>query len=98
RPLAGFGPEIFATEFPRYESTELARAYPDFYHESPHNIFLDALTRSGVAGLFLLLGFCGLAIWKAKWRVRPELAAAFVASLVCQQFVVFVVPTGFYFL
>jgi hypothetical protein len=98
RPWAGYGPETFATEFPRFESTELARAYPDFYHESPHNIFLDTFTSSGAAGLLLLLGLCGLAIWKAKWRVRPELAAAFVASLVCQQFVVFVVPTAFYFL
>jgi O-antigen ligase len=116
RPLAGFGPETFATEFPRFESAELARAYPDFYHESPHNIFLDALTRSGAAGLFLLLGLCGVAIWGAKPRLAnargsetgvlsrdregavAELAAGFVASLVCQQFVVFIVPTALYFL
>jgi hypothetical protein len=98
RPWAGFGPETFATEFPRFESAELARAYPDFYHESPHNIFLDAFTTRGAAGLLLLAGLCGLAIRAAKWRDRPELAAAFVASLVCQQFVVFVVPTALYFL
>jgi hypothetical protein len=98
RPLAGFGPETFATEFPRFKSAELARAYPDFYHESPHNIFLDALTTSGAAGLLLLLGLCGLAIRAAKWRARPEVAAGLVASLVCQQFVVFVVPTDLYFL
>jgi O-antigen ligase len=98
RPLAGFGPETFATEFPRFESAELARAYPDFYHESPHNIFLDAFTTSGAAGLLLLAGLCGLAIWAARWRARPELAAGLVASLVCQQFVVFVVPTALYFL
>lgn len=116
RPLAGYGPETFATEFPRFESAELARAYPDFYHESPHNIFLDALTRSGVASLLLLLGFCSLALWTAKSRLAnargsetgvlsrdrqgavAELAAALVASLVCQQFVVFIVPTALYFL
>ena len=116
RPLAGYGPETFATEFPRFESAELARAYPDFYHESPHNIFLDALTRSGAAGLLLLLGMCGVAVWGAKSRLAnargsetgilsrdrqgavAELAAGFVASLVCQQFVVFVVPTALYFL
>jgi len=97
RPAAGFGPETFTTEFPRFASVELARAYPDFYHESPHNILLDALTSRGVAGLLLLLGFCGVAIWAAKRRSRPELAAAFVASLVCQQFVVFVVATALYF-
>jgi len=116
-PLLGFGPETFATEFPRYESAELARSYPDFYHESPHNIFLDALTTRGAAGFLLSLGFCGLAIWAVRRRMLgskspiptrdilsrdregavPELAAALVALLVCQQFVVFVVATALYF-
>ncbi len=106
-PLLGFGPETFATEFPRYESADLARSYPDFYHESPHNIFLDALTTRGAASLLLLLGFCGLAIWAARRRASvlsrdrqgavPELAAALAASLVCQQFTVFVVATALYF-
>ena len=116
-PLLGFGPETFATEFPRYESADLARSYPDFYHESPHNIFLDALTTRGAAGFLLLLGFCGLAVWAARRRMLgskspiptrdilsrdrqgavPELAAALVALLVCQQFVVFVVATALYF-
>jgi hypothetical protein len=39
RPLAGYGPETFTAEFPRWESVDLAQAYPDFAHESPHNIF-----------------------------------------------------------
>jgi O-antigen ligase len=65
-PVLGFGPETFATEFSRYESADLARSYPDFYHESPHNIFLDALTTRGVAGLLVLFGFCGLGIWAAR--------------------------------
>jgi O-antigen ligase len=97
RPLAGFGPETFATEFPRYESPNLARAYPDFYHESPHNMFLDALTTRGALGLLLLLTLCALPIWAGRWRARPELAAALVASLVCQQFLVFVMATALYF-
>ncbi len=116
-PLIGFGPETFATEFPRFESADLARAYPDFYHESPHNIFLDALTTRGASGLLLLLAFCGLAFWVARRRkplanargsekpipsrdrqeAVPELTAALVASLACQQFTVFVVPTALYF-
>jgi hypothetical protein len=96
-PVVGFGPETFATQFPRFESVDLARAYPDFYHESPHNIFLDALTTRGILGLLALLGSCGLAVWARKWRARPELAAALVASLVCQQFLVFVVATTLYF-
>ena len=32
RPILGHGVETFATEFPRFESLQLARAYPDFYH------------------------------------------------------------------
>jgi O-antigen ligase len=65
RPLTGFGPETFATEFPRFQSVGLARAYPDFYHESPHNIFLDPLTSRGLLGVFPLLALCGLAAWCA---------------------------------
>jgi O-antigen ligase len=100
RPLAGFGPETFATEFPRFESIGLARTYPDFYHESPHNMFLDALTTRGTPGLLLLLAFCGLALIVSRDRqgaVGSELTAALVASLVLHQFVVFVVPTALYF-
>ncbi len=96
RPLAGYGPETFATEFPRFESVALARAYPDFYHESPHNMFLDALTTRGLAGLLLVAGLCGLAIWEALRRARPELGAGFAALLVSQQFVVFIPATALY--
>jgi O-antigen ligase len=96
RPLAGFGAETFTTDFPRYQSLELARAYPDFYHESPHNLFLDAVTSQGILGLLPLLGLCGLGLWCVR-RASPPLAAALVATLVCQQFIVFVVPTALYF-
>jgi tetratricopeptide (TPR) repeat protein len=103
RPIQGFGPETFVTEFPRFESVELARAYPDFYHESPHNIFLDPLTSRGLLGLLPLLALCGLAVWAAFQLLRRRdplgapLAAALVASLVCQQFGVLIVPTALYF-
>jgi O-antigen ligase len=103
RPIQGFGPETFVTEFPRFESVELARAYPDFYHESPHNIFLDPLTSRGLIGLLPLVALCGLGIWAAfhlLGRGDPlgaPLAAALVASLVCQQFGVLIVPTALYF-
>ena len=49
-PLLGFGPETFTTQFPRFESVALSRAYPDFYQESPHNMFLDVLTSARSAG------------------------------------------------
>ncbi len=103
RPIAGFGPESFATEFPQFESLELARAYPDFYHESPHNIFLDALTTQGSLGLLALLGVCTLAFVTAMEARRsgndiaPALAAGFAGMLVCQQFTVIIPATALYF-
>jgi O-antigen ligase len=103
RPIQGFGPETFVTEFPRFESVELARAYPDFYHESPHNIFLDPFTSRGVIGLLPFVALCGLGGWAVFLLLRRRdllaapLAGALVASLVCQQFMVFIVPTALYF-
>lgn len=90
RWLIGYGPETFSLEFPPFQSLALARAYPDFYHESPHNLFLDVLTGQGIAGLLPFLALVtGGAI--GLWRVRskPEYAAvsaAFVAALVSLQF------------
>ncbi len=103
RPVYGYGLETFATDFPRFESLELARAYPDFYHESPHNVFLDALTGEGLLGLAALLGLCGLGAWAAvkAWRSGHPLAAPLSAGLagvlVAQQFSVFVFTTWLYF-
>jgi O-antigen ligase len=103
RPLTGFGPETFATEFPRFESAELAAAYPDFYHESPHNMFLDALTAEGAGGLLVLAALCGLGAMGAIRTCRlgnplgPPLAAALAGVLVAQQFTVFLVATALYF-
>jgi O-antigen ligase len=107
RPWAGFGPDNFVAEFPRFESAELARAYPDFYHESPHNLFLDGLTGQGVPGvvllaLWMILGISAgrASVTRAPPELRPiagALLAGLAASLVAQQFVVFVVPTAFAF-
>jgi len=103
QPVIGFGPETFATEFPRFESAELAAAYPDFYHESPHNMFLDALTAQGAFGLLALAALCGLGMVAAIRAFRlgnplgPPLAGALAAVFVAQQFMVFVVATALYF-
>src|SRR5579872_1254216 len=80
RPLTGYGPETFSMEYPRHQSIELARAFPDFYHESPHNIFLDALVSNGLLGLIgiIALAAFGLAI------ARGFLGAGFIAMLVGQ--------------
>ncbi|HLH00013.1 MAG TPA: O-antigen ligase family protein [Bryobacteraceae bacterium] len=103
RPLAGFGPETFSTEFARFESVALARAFPDFYHESPHNIFLDALTWGGILALLTLLGFCWLGAWCAAHPALPAkplaapLAAGLAGLMAAQQFIVFVIPVLLYF-
>ena len=103
RPVSGFGPETFSIVFPRFESLELARSYPDFYHESPHNIFLDTFAGEGLIGLAVLLSLCGLGAWSASkaWRsghpLAAPLSAALAGLLVAQQFSVFVFTTSLYF-
>jgi O-antigen ligase len=94
RPLAGFGPEVFTAAFPHYESRELARAYPEFSHESPHNIFLDALVSQGLPGLACLGALCAIGIL-AAWRAKERWTlAALAAGIVAQQFTVFTIPTA----
>jgi O-antigen ligase len=103
RPVAGFGPEVFLGQFPQFESRALAKAYPDFVHESPHNILLDALVSQGVPGLAVLCGLCA-AGFAAAWRLRGKqpaaaagLAAALASGIVSQQFTAFTVPTAVLF-
>ncbi len=97
-PVFGYGPEVFTIEFPRHQSIELAQLYPDFYQESPHNVFLDALCGQGAVGLAALIAVCTLSL--SSWKRTPwtaPLAAGFLAALVSQQFGVFTVPTALYF-
>ncbi len=103
KPLTGFGPDTFVAEFPLYQSEDLAREYPEFSHESPHNIFLDALTAEGVPGLLVLIGIAVAAVLGGL-RARSEnllltsaLFPGLVASLIAHQFIVFTAPTAFYF-
>ena len=96
----GYGPETFGAEFPRYQSLELARAYPDFYHESPHNIFLDALDEQGVFGLAGLVAITALGLslaWKAREVPRVFVGGALAAMVVSLQFSAFTLPTAFFF-
>ncbi len=84
----GVGPELFEPEFRRAESLDLARAYPDSYFESPHNLLLEFAVGQGLPGLavwiaVVLLGcYCGV---KALRRTAP-LFAALVAMLISLQF------------
>jgi tetratricopeptide (TPR) repeat protein len=91
----GFGPETYSSQFPRFESEELARRRPERYFESPHNIFLDALVSQGLPGLAALAALAGLGLWRL--RGSPFLLAGLVASLVANQFVAFTVPTALLF-
>jgi O-antigen ligase len=92
RPLVGFGPETYGSEFPQFQSLELARAYPDFHHESPHNLELDVLVAQGIPGVLALVVMLGVAV-AAGLRAPPEsrklasvLLGCFVAVLVSHQF------------
>ena len=102
-PFLGHGPETFGVEFPREESRELARAYPDFHHESAHNIFLDAWNAQGLPGALILLAWTGMGLLSA-WRARAAqpgltgaLASALAASVVCHWFSVFSATTALFF-
>ena len=98
----GGGPETFGANFPQYQSLELARAFPDFYHESPHNIFLEELTEQGVVGLVLFLAWTGFAL-RSAWRISKRsqadaiIGAALFAGLISLQFNAFVLTTAFFF-
>ena len=99
---AGYGPETFIATFARYQSKDLARAYPDFYHESPHNIYLDVLVAQGVAGPVLLLalaasGFAAAIMSLRRVRRNPAagaLAAGLAAMTIGEQFACFTLPTA----
>ena len=100
---SGTGLETYSARFPAYLSRELASAYPNRYYESPHNIFVDALTSEGLPGLLLLVGWTAIAALTA-WRLRKSefpaaawFAAAFVAALCSNQFLAFTLPTALCF-
>jgi O-antigen ligase len=94
RPAVGYGPEVFTAEFPLYESVALAEAYPDFSHESPHNIFLDSFVAQGVPGLLLMVCLCAIPFTS---RRHVELSSAAAAGIASQQFTAFTLPTALLF-
>lgn len=103
RWTVGFGPETFGAEFPHYQSAALARQYPDFYHESPHNIFLDTFSEQGILGLAGLLLITGIG-FQGAWKIRRDSAGVFpagalTAMFVSMQFSAFTVTSAcFYYL
>jgi hypothetical protein len=92
RPFAGWGPETFSSEFTRFSPRSLSAAYPDFYHESAHNIFLDTAAAQGLPAAVLLAALCALGL-VASLRLRSApLAAGIVAVIVAHQFSAFTLP------
>ena len=96
----GFGPETYSIHFPRYQSADLARAYPGFYQESPHNIFIDALVCQGLPGLAILIGLTALGFYSIRKvldrTMAAVLGAALVALLISQEFTSLTLPTGLF--
>lgn len=94
----GYGPETYIAQFALHQSAELSRAYPDFYHESPHNIFIDALVSQGVAGPVLLGALCAIGFasaWKARANASAgALAAGLLGMTISEQFASFMLPTA----
>jgi O-antigen ligase len=101
--LAGIGPEAFACEFRRLQSLQLSRAYPDRYHEDPHNLMISVAVSQGLAGLALVSGLIALGLFCAYRCVRkgvPEgamLAAAIVGMTISEQFAPLTVTNDLYF-
>ncbi len=100
KPLTGFGPETFYSAFAQSESEELAQLRPDFHHESPHNVVLDALTVAGIPGVMLMLAWGFVAFRAAARTVRRDsetkvsalLAAGILASAIAGMFTAAIMP------
>jgi O-antigen ligase len=99
RPWLGYGPDTFVAAFPRFQSRELSRAYPDFFHESPHNMLLDSLTGDGLVALIMLLALIGLGFFAGRRAAKQDvegaaLVAALTGTVAAHQFVVLIAPTA----
>jgi O-antigen ligase len=101
--LTGIGPEVFAGAFRRLQSLQLSQAYPDHYHEDPHNLLIGAAVSLGVAGPVLLCCLIALGLVCAYRSVRkgaPEgalLAASLVAMTISEQFAPLSIANSVYF-
>jgi hypothetical protein len=99
-PVLGAGPETFAQDFRASESLPLATAYPDYFHESPHNLMVEIASGQGGLGLFALLLVCGSAL-TAGWKMAAKrdllavgLLSSLTAMLVALQFMPMVVSNA----
>ncbi len=82
------------------KASQLRAPIPDFLHESPHNIFLDALIAQGAPGFAILAALCAFGLYTAlaaRDRISPLLGAALAALIAAQFFTSFVMPTALFF-
>jgi O-antigen ligase len=98
----GTGPETFAGEFRKIQSLELSRAYPDHYHEGPHNFLLEVAAGQGMVGLAAVLALLALGVTCGVRQVRQGgseggvLLASLAALIVSLQFSPLTIPVWFH--
>ncbi len=96
KPVTGSGAETFSILLPTFQSDDLARRFPDSYHESAHNIFLDVMLSQGLLGVLPLAGALVAAMWGGGSSGAPMLLRAMlVANLVAQQFSCLTLTTAY---
>jgi O-antigen ligase len=101
--LAGIGPETFAGPFRRLQSLQLSQAFPDHYHEDPHNLLIGAAVSQGVAGFALMSGLIALGLICAYRCVRGGaleggmLVAAIAAMTISEQFAPLTIANALYY-
>jgi tetratricopeptide (TPR) repeat protein len=71
---------------------ELSKAYPDFYHESPHNVLLDVLCSQGLPALAAFAAIAAIGFSRASRNAA--LAAGLLAVLTSLQFTAFTAVTA----
>lgn len=104
-PVLGIGPELFEAKFRRVESLQLARAFPDHFHESPHNFFLEAAISQGIIGFVFWLSLLALVCWcgvrcckQGDAETAVPLSASLLAMLISLQFCPLTIPNELYLL
>lgn len=99
RPILGWGPENFNVVFTKYYNPcmPLPRCGGEIWFDRTHNIILDNLIHSGIAGLLAYLAiFVGalFMLWKRFWKTKddwllPAVVTAILASYFAQNLLVF---------
>jgi len=101
--LFGIGPEAFAGEFRKVQSLELSQAYPEHYHEDPHNMLLGSALSQGAPGfvlatVWIALGLiCGYQGIQKGIPASGMLLACLLAMSICAQFAPLTITNWLYF-